>query len=371
MKIAIIGAGPAGLYAALAAARQRIQVDLFEKRKVGEGIVCGECMFDSLGIMSPPGRGLLHPVNEIILKGQDHYTFPLSRYKKLWMLDRRIWQRELADTAKNIGAIIHENSKITLARLREMQKEYDWIIDASGAPSITSRAYNFSADYFKEFLLAHQIVLADDFSEINPRIKIGFFTDLPHDCQPAYYWIFPRDARRANVGVVCTVRGTLGKSKLDLKKVLATVLNAEGLEDGEIMKKGSGVIAAGQLTRLIYDNIILTGDAAGLASALHGGGIDMACLSGVLAVSAITGNQEGFTVYEKNLQEYLSEKLALENIAIRKMRTMKFDQFDKLLQEVTSPSRFIRLKASLCHPEMFYTTMRWFFRKKKIPAWPV
>lgn len=36
MKIAIIGAGPGGLYAALAAAKQNIQVDLFEKEKSGK-----------------------------------------------------------------------------------------------------------------------------------------------------------------------------------------------------------------------------------------------------------------------------------------------------------------------------------------------
>lgn len=76
MKIAVIGAGPGGLYAALAAARKNITVDLFEKRKVGEGIVCGECIFDSLGIMTRPGRGLLHPVKGLVLKAGGEYRFP-------------------------------------------------------------------------------------------------------------------------------------------------------------------------------------------------------------------------------------------------------------------------------------------------------
>ena len=69
MKIAIIGAGPGGLYAALAAAKKGMQVELFEKRRVGEGIVCGECIFDSLRIMPRPGLGLLRPVDEILLAG--------------------------------------------------------------------------------------------------------------------------------------------------------------------------------------------------------------------------------------------------------------------------------------------------------------
>ncbi|MEN6488978.1 MAG: NAD(P)-binding protein, partial [Smithella sp.] len=231
MKIAIIGAGPGGLYAALAAIKQNIQVDLFEKGKVGEGIVCGECIFDSLGIMAQPGKGLLHPVNEIVFKGRENYTFPVSRYRKLWLLDRRSWQQELASLAQSLGVVIFENTKITPARLLQMQKEYDWILDAGGAPSTTSRAYQFADDYFKEYLLAYQLVLAGNFSTLMPRIKIIFSPNIPAYLQPAYYWIFPKDAGQANAGVVCTVRGTLGKDQLDLKKMLADILYEECLSD--------------------------------------------------------------------------------------------------------------------------------------------
>lgn len=371
MKIAIIGAGPGGLYAALAAARENIRVDLFEKRKVGEGIVCGECIFDSLGIMTRPGRGLLHPVDEIVLKGRGHYTSPLSRYRQLWMLDRRIWQQELARLAKSRGVVIHENAKITQERLRQMQKEYDWIADASGAPSVTSGFYQFSDEYFKEYLLAYQLVLAGDFSALTPRIKVAFFSNLPSELQPAYSWIFPKDAGRANAGVICTVRGTLNRERLDLKKLLTDVLFAEGLGAAAVLEKGSGIAACRLLPRLVYNNVILVGDAAGLTSPLHGGGIDMACLSGVLAVQAVIGGQEGITAYEKKLKRYMREKLALEKVTIRKMRTLSFDQFDDLLRGVTSESRVARLKTALCHPDLLYATIKWLGKKKDVPDWPV
>ena len=371
MKIAIIGAGPGGLYAALAAAKRNIQVDLFEKRKVGEGIVCGECVFDSLGIMARPGRGLLRPVDEIVLRGRRDFTFPLSRHRKLWMLDRRIWQQELANLAASRGVVIHENAKITVTCLSQMQKEYDWILDAGGAPSVTSRLYQFSDDYFREYLLAHQLVLAGDFSALMPRIKIAFFSNLPSEFQPAYYWIFPKDAGRANVGVVCTVRGALSERRPDLRKLLADVLREEGLAGATVREKGSGVATSRMLSRLVYDNIILVGDAAGLTSALHGGGIDMACLSGVLAVSAVSEGQIGMDGYKGKLKDYLREKNALEEVTIRKMRTLSFDQFDDLLRGVTSKSKFVRLKTGLRHLNMLYTTIKWFGTKKEIPDWPV
>ncbi|MDD4358131.1 MAG: NAD(P)/FAD-dependent oxidoreductase [Smithellaceae bacterium] len=371
MKAAIIGAGPGGLYAALAAAKNNIQIDLFEKRNVGDGIVCGECIFDSLGIMKKPGRGLLHPVDEVVLQGCGCYVFPLGRHRKLWMLDRRSWQQELARCAARGGVTLYEHTKITPARLLEMKKEYDWIIDASGAPSITSRLNHFSNDYFKEYLLAHQVKIAGDFSALWPRIKIAFLPDMPADYQPAYAWIFPKDTRRANIGVVCTVRGTLKKDKLDLKNVLAQTIRKEGLDGVHVLERGSGMAAAGMLPRLVYDNIILAGDAAGLTSPLHGGGIDMACLSGVMAVDVIVNGNSGVAEYREKLERYTKEKLALEKVTIQKMKTLNFEQFDDLLEGITSKSFFTRFRTALGHREMFYVTLKWFGTKKRVPDWPV
>jgi digeranylgeranylglycerophospholipid reductase len=371
MKIAIIGAGPGGLYAALAAAKQNIQVDLFEKRKVGEGIVCGECIFDSLKIMNRPGGGLLRPVEDVVLQGRKPYTFRLGRHRPLWMLDRKIWQRDLSSKAEKLGVSVHENARITRVRLKQMQSEYDWILDASGAPSVTSRLYAFSNDYFRDYLLAHQVVLAGDFSALAPRIKVISLQNLPPEFQPAYAWVFPKDAGRANVGVICKVRGALGKGDPDLKKLLADVLRTEGLMDASVLERGSGMALTRMLPRLVYDNIILIGDAAGLTSPLHGGGIDMACLSGVLAVAAISDGNKGVVTYGEKLKRYMQEKLALEKVAIRKMRTLNFDQYDDLLRGITSGSKFARFRIALRHWDMFYATLKWFGAKKEIPDWPV
>jgi len=252
-----------------------------------------------------------------------------------------------------------------------MQKEYDWILDASGAPSITSRLYDFSNDYFQEYLLAHQVVLAGDFSALMPRLRFVFFSNLPAEFQPAYSWIFPKDALRANVGIVCTVRGTLGRDRLDLRELLDDVLRKEGLAGAAVLERGSGIAAGRMFERLVYGNIMLVGDAAGLTSPLHGGGIDMACLSGVLAVEALCGGQNGLMQYAEKLKHYMKEKQALEKVTIRKMRRLSFDQYDALLRGVTAKSRLTRLKTALCHLDMFYTTLKWFGTKKEIPDWPV
>ncbi|MFO7570035.1 MAG: NAD(P)/FAD-dependent oxidoreductase [Smithellaceae bacterium] len=371
MKIAVIGGGPGGLYAALTAANYGGKVDLFEKRRIGEGIVCGECIFDSLRVIDRPGRGLLRPVDEIILQGRQPYPFALSRHRPLWMLDRKTWQQDLAAKARRKGVAIHENENITPSRLRRMIQDYDWVIDASGAPSVTSRLYRFTADYTKEFLAAYQVVLRGDFGALWPRIKVAFFPDLPAFCQPAYYWIFPKDTQTANVGVVCTAKRHLDKSKANLKSMLSDVLHREGLNGMAVLEKGGGIATGRVLPKLVYDNILLAGDAAGLTSALHGGGIDLACLSGVAAAVAVREGKDGVQGYERKLKDYVRERNALEAVTIRKMRTMNFEQFDRLLAGVTAKSRFTRLKTGLRHLDMLYTTLKWFGTKKEIPDWPV
>jgi digeranylgeranylglycerophospholipid reductase len=287
------------------------------------------------------------------------------------MLDRKTWQQDLARQARKLGVAVYENSKITPERLSRMQTDYDWILDASGAPSVTSRIHQFSNEYFREYLLAYQLVLAGDFSALWPRIKVAFFPNMTADYQPAYYWIFPKDAGHANVGAVCTVQGALSQNRLDLKKLLADAMRAEGLMDAVVLEKGGGIGSSRMLPNLVCDNIMLIGDAAGLTSALHGGGIDMACLSGVLAVAAVSEGRKGVDGYTGKLKDYLSERNALEAVTIRKMRRLSFEKFDRLLRGITAKSKSIRLMTGLSHPDMLYTTLKWFGTKKEIPGWPV
>lgn len=362
MKIAVIGAGPGGLVAALTAARQGHQVDLLEKGRVGERIVCGECIFDSLDILSMPDKGLLHPVEEIVLQARGTYRLPAGRYRKLWMVDRESWQQDLACQAVAMGVAVSEQRKVRSAHLREMQGSYDWIIDASGAPSVTSRCYGFSRDYLPGALIAYQTVLSGDFSELAPAVKAAFLSGLPKEAMPGYYWVFPKDRVRANIGVVCTADHH-GRTTVDLKGLLCEVLDREGLRGCPVVKEGGGLIPVRVLSRLVYDNILLVGDAAGLASPLHGGGIDTACLSGTLAVNALADGKEGPSRYRQQLLNYLQEKLDMEDLMIRKMQTLSFDQLDELFRAAAQKKASLRTKAALRHPDLLYAAWKWLKQK--------
>ena len=59
------------------------------------------------------------------------------------------------------------------------------------------------------------------------------------------------------------------------------------LSSCERLHKSGRLCPVRQVNKLVYQNIILTGDAAGLASPLHAGGIDTACISGKIAAQCI------------------------------------------------------------------------------------
>jgi digeranylgeranylglycerophospholipid reductase len=186
LRLAIIGGGPGGLSGAIAAARQGMEVVLFEKGEIGADIVCGECIFDSLGLLEKPAAGLLYKVETILFAAQGVHRLAIGAYRNLWMMDRRSWQRQLATEAANLGVVIRRGEKIAPHNLADIKSNHEWVLDASGAPSVTSRVYGFSREYRQECLLAYQYVLAGDFSHLPRTIKVGFISHIKAEYLPGY-----------------------------------------------------------------------------------------------------------------------------------------------------------------------------------------
>ena len=366
--LAVIGAGPGGLHAAIAAARRGMKVVLFEKGDVGDRIVCGECIFDSLGMLPPPGAGRLYDVRTILFSARGTYRLPIKNYLRLWMVDRRTWQRQLAAQAAALRVDVRCGEKITPAGVGELVSRYDWVIDASGAPSVTSRAYGFNGEYRRRPLLAYQYTVAGDFSALfsAATIKVGFLSWAPAECLPGYYWIFPKSAGVANVGVVFT-RGGEDGFPLDLKGLLTKIMGRESLRPERVLRKGGGLIPTHMLPRLVYGRIVLVGDAAGLTSPLHGGGIDLARISGIRAVEALSKGKQGVGAYRRELLSLIKHKLVLEEMLIAKMKTLSFTDFDDLLHAAAVRRAGIRTKVGLRHPGLLAAAWRW-LKARRLPT---
>lgn len=341
-KVLVIGGGPGGLSAAIYAARMGHKVRLMEKERIGENIRCAEGFFDPLKKLGKPSAGVKFKVEKIIVKIKNTYEIDV-RGLNLWMLDRREWQKSLGAEAIEKGVVIEENFPVSPKDLEALKRDYDLIIDASGAPSVTSRAYGFSDFYKQNCGKTVQFVMEGDFSHIGNNFKVGLLPGLF-----GYYWIFPKDWNSANVGV-----GNFGKEPVKLWNLLGHVLEIEGLSGYRVIRELGGICPVRMVPRLFYDNILLVGDAAGLTSPLHGGGIDMALLSGMCAAKSIA---YGGKFYEKNLRKLLLPRLELESTVSGVWEKLDFEKMDVLVSKMIKTGLYRLLFNPTCLNILLFKT---------------
>jgi len=136
-------------------------------------------------------------------------------------------------------------------------------------------------------------------------------------------------------------------------------MKEESLGKARILAKGGGLIPTRVLNRLVYDRIILAGDAAGLTSPLHGGGIDMAVVSGTMAAAAAAKGPQAVAGYRRELLSLSRAKSALERILVAKMRELTFEDFDDLLHAAAVNRPGIRTRVGLRHPGLLTAAWRW------------
>jgi len=253
---------------------------------------------DILKLLPPPTAGVRFPVKEIILSLLETFRVDCSRLH-LWMLDRRTWQRALAQEAVAAGCEMQEERPVSAADLKQLAAQFDWVIDASGVNPVAEKAFGLPS--VRKAVTA-QYTLEGDFSRLVGRLKVAL-----HHQACGYGWIFPKGRDIANVGI-----GWFGRRppKVRLKKELDAFLAREGLKSCKVIKTAGGPIPIEPRKNLVIDNTLLVGDAAGFSSPLHGGGIDTACISGILAARAVAaGNPQD---YVKNVGKLILPRLRLE-----------------------------------------------------------
>ncbi|NLK01435.1 MAG: NAD(P)/FAD-dependent oxidoreductase [Clostridia bacterium] len=304
MKIAIIGGGPAGLSAAKIAAKNGLSVTIFERYKIGERINCAEGFFDFLGICGKPEAGVLFPVKNIQLKIKSLHHIDSSELN-LWIIDRQKWQSHMAKQLHEMSVEIFEETPINTENLEGLKKDFDWLIDASGVSALAMKSHGDRDQYRGQHALTLQYKLEGDFSKYKNSLKAGLG---PHF--HGYYWIFPKSTSvngAANVGI-----GTFNPTSrgINLKEELSRVLEEENLRHYTVLERRGGRIPFHPATPFLRDNVLLVGDTAGLASPLHGGGLDMALLSGKMAAqSLIKGKPQ---TYERLFLRKTRYKMAYE-----------------------------------------------------------
>jgi digeranylgeranylglycerophospholipid reductase len=286
--VAVIGAGPAGVMAAWASAKEGAQTVLLERearpgrKPCAEGILA-EVLTDAE--ISPQPEFALNHISGAVLYAPDE-TKRVDVGGEGYILDKPAFLNVLAERAVQSGAkpiygssvdsIRRENGHLLLEGKRASEPfsvKTKLVIGCDGTGSILARQYFQRKGY--------QVIAAFQYSMTNCNIqddsKLEIF--IGHKKAPAgYIWIFPRGKGDANVGI--GLKGSGAKPLLDkFIQEHPAVFSKAIIERSQ----AAPVPVGGEVEDYVTDNMMLCGDAAGQVIPLTGAGIHTSLVAGKIA----------------------------------------------------------------------------------------
>jgi geranylgeranyl reductase family protein len=283
VDVAVVGAGPAGAAAALAARRAGASVVLLDKAAFPRDKPCGDGIaaetldvLESLGVTGAAEGYLPVPDLRLVGPGGAEVARPLPR--PAYTVPRRVFDARLVRAAVDQGAELRRHTVRSIRADRDGVTVDDRIrarvvIGADGAGSVVRRALGHPVNPDGHLALAIR--------GYAPAIGAEQLIRTTSARWPAYAWSFPIGDGSANVGYGETLRGTpLTKAYL-LERLVALLPGTEatGLRAHHLpLSTHRPPPARGP--------VLLAGDALSLINPFTGEGIFYAVLSGALAGAA-------------------------------------------------------------------------------------
>ncbi|MEE9441213.1 MAG: NAD(P)/FAD-dependent oxidoreductase [candidate division Zixibacteria bacterium] len=296
-QLLIVGAGPAGAYAATEAARAGLDVLLADRKiEIGRPVCCAEAT--SLEGLST----FVEPRREFISTEINSVKMTVSTGKELlydfgntlgYVLDRPAFEKFLIDRAIERGvefiggAYVHDISinGNALASIQtdtgEYQIESDYIIGADGVESQIGRMAGLETGLDLEHCETTLQYYVTNI-EIEPNCLLFYVGDTysPN----GYLWVFPKSENSANIGVGLNPYESDSKF---LREKLDKFIK-ENFPGGRVEFETCGMVPKFKnFDTLGRENILLAGDAARIIDSVTGAGIARALHTGQLAAQVI------------------------------------------------------------------------------------
>ena len=296
--VAVIGAGPAGLAAASAAAAAGARTIVLERaehpryKTCGGGLI-GASLAAAGSLISVPARDQIRAVT-VTLRGGQEFTRACGE-PLLEMVVRDEFDAALLKRAEENGARLSQRAQVraidqadghATARLADgTEVTAGVIIGADGSSGVTARAVGAEFDQV-DLGLELEIAVPDKVARQWAGRVLLDWGEIP----ASYGWVFPK-GDRLTVGVIAA-RGQGEATKAYLREFVARL----GLAGHEAVQD------SGHLTRCRSDRsplrkgrVIVAGDAAGLLDPWTREGISFALRSGALAGEyAARGDLDGY-----------------------------------------------------------------------------
>lgn len=307
VDVLVVGLGPAGGAAALAAAQAGLCVAAVERRReVGVPVQCAELVPLALaryagfpGVLRQRTQGMtIHLPSGRVEKSQSPGL----------MVNRAAFDQALARRAEHDGAELHlgsrlveldgENSSATVATPEgKLCFNYRLLIAADGPHSFVAHSLGLP-----RLAAVHARQYTVPLSQAGEDAEIWLSPDYPG----GYAWLFPK-GEVANLGVGVDKR--LGANPKALLDALHRKLFEDGrVGEGVLGRTGGEIPVGGLRPTLVVGNVLFVGDAAGLTHPITGAGIANAVISGELAGQAaedflLHQNASAFIDFEEELRD--------------------------------------------------------------------
>jgi geranylgeranyl reductase family protein len=311
--VVVVGGGPAGLAAAVTAARAGASVAVLERATHPRYKTCGGGL---IGISSTLAAGLIDiPVRDHVdaasfsLRGRQEFIRRHQGSPMLGMVVREEFDHALRKAAQDAGAVIREQALVrsvengeTAATARLVDGETvagRVLVGADGSGGVTARRVGAAYAQIDVGLEVELPVSGSLANEWEGRIHIDWGR-LPG----SYAWVFPK-GDRLTVGVIGDRR-----HGAQLKAYLADFVLGMRLQSLRPLQD------SGHLTRCRAEDspvgagrILLAGDAAGLLEPWTREGISFALRSGALAGAAAVSD-DPLAAYREGLERELLPEMA-------------------------------------------------------------
>lgn len=302
--ILVIGAGPAGSTTARLSASMGAKVLLIDKKKnPGFPVQCGELVSQWIFRYLPKlSNSIVQRIENIIIHLPDGDCFKMKNPGV--MIERSVFDKELltyailagADFSMATKAIEHSPKGVIVEKNGKKELiNSKIIIGADGVNSIVSRW--IGTPQIKKI---HTIQVEAVIFETSSDAEIYFDKKF----EGGYAWFFPK-GMRVNIGI-----GIISSKGSNLPYLMDDFLEFQKksgkLKRLEIISKTTGFVPCEPSQKIISDNIILVGDAAGFAHPISGAGIMNAIISGEMAgtISAEAINRNDISYLENYEREW-------------------------------------------------------------------
>jgi digeranylgeranylglycerophospholipid reductase len=304
----VAGAGPAGSITAKTVASEGYRVLVLEKNTSCRS-PCAGYISRTINFEVPGGSVIQSKITKMRTYFPDlsFHDFQLNGF----VVDRQLFDMELAMTATESGADIKWNSPFVGMNeggiiFRDGKASGKIIAGADGVFSKTSALLGLGKQRFAACAQYHMKGI-----HALPQTSEIFFDT--HYAPGGYIWVYPTGADSAKVGLGITKGRISPREHLD---AFITKSSAAGRFCGEKNEYITGALPVGGLReKLVFNNVLLVGDSAGMADPVTGAGINNAMLAGEIAGKTIIkalekDDMEILLDYETQIKKLLGKPLS-------------------------------------------------------------